>query len=91
MQVPLSKTSRTTTTTLKSTTVGKKPSEISQTTITKAKGVTAKIPPKQNGVVNVIQEITTTVVTEEPQLIKDNSPIDTQVDNALINTAIVAE
>lgn len=85
-------TTRTTTTTIKSSTVGKKPSEVSHTTITKTKGVTAKVPPKQNGVVNVIQEITTTVVQQEPQLIKDNSPVEQlHIDNSLLDTALLAE
>lgn len=89
-----STTSTTTrTTTLKSnSTVGKKPSEVSHTTITKTKGVTARVPPKQNGVhqVNVVQEITTAVVMEQqqpPQLLKDNSPVEAHMDNSLLDAA----
>lgn len=86
-QVPGARTTtKTTTTTIKSTTVGKKP-EISKTTITKTNGVTAKIPPKENGVVSVIQEITAVTVMDEPILVKDNSPLDTPVviDNSQLN------
>lgn len=92
--MPTTKTTTTRTTTLKSSTIGKKPNEITNTTITKTKNVSAKVPPKENGV-DVVQEITTvTVESEVPQLVKDNSPIETPmvIDNSqLIESAVIAD
>lgn len=91
--------SKTTTTTMKSTT-GKKPIEIVRNTTNKTK--TTKIEkPKENGESTVVTEELTTVVHTtnnsiavdgDPQLLKDNSPLDNKlIINSFVDTDVVAD
>lgn len=89
-----------TTTTMKSTT-GKKPIEIVRNAANKTK-MTKIEKPKENGesTVVVTEELTTVVHTTnnsigvdgDPQLIKDNSPLDNKlIINSFVDTDVVAD
>ncbi|XP_023311982.1 mucin-2 isoform X3 [Anoplophora glabripennis] len=92
-KVSATRTSKTTTTTMKSTTA-KKPTELVRNVTSKTR--TTKVEkPKQNGVATLVTEeitvatvVNNTIEGSEPQLLKDNSPMDNKLimESALIQT-----